>query len=232
MEVSTTTLPSATVGPAEAELERLQAEDAALGREFQGLFQHGTELRQNGATLDDIAPINERLCDIRSERIGLGYRILDLEEEAANERDGLTLLADGSYARVSANGKVISGYSWVSEWTDSDGTVYKDTPEDRDWRAERHKAAALAFQAKVTAGRVERAGRRTPGQPLPRRTPQARSPRPAARRATGRRSGQDPGDSDPEPAEPPLGWVDRAPVLWRLRAARCRLLEIRTGVDR
>lgn len=42
----------------------------------------------------------------------------------------------------------------------------------------------------------------------------------------------DPEDADPEPDPWALGFVDRAPLLWRVRALRCRLLEIREGVDR
>jgi hypothetical protein len=47
------------------------------------------------------------------------------------------------------------------------------------------------------------------------------------------------GGSEPPPAthwgqrDPwALSFVDRAPLLWRSRALRCRLLEIREGVDR
>lgn len=46
------------------------------------------------------------------------------------------------------------------------------------------------------------------------------------------RSGDSPGEGGPGGGAWPLSFVDRAPVLWRFRALRCRLLEIREGVDR
>jgi hypothetical protein len=67
--------------------------------------------------------------------------------------------------------------------------------------------------------------------------------RPAVRRerssSSSRSSGQDPGDGDdpPHPWRPrrdawALRWADRASLVWRFRAACCRLHEIREGVDR
>jgi hypothetical protein len=63
----------------------------------------------------------------------------------------------------------------------------------------------------------------------------AREHRPAAARRTSsssRTASQDPGDGDPEPADGPwaLSLVDRAPLLWRFRALRCRYMERREGV--
>jgi hypothetical protein len=54
----------------------------------------------------------------------------------------------------------------------------------------------------------------------------------AAARTTTPARGDPAEDDDPHDGPWALTWFDRAPVLWRLRAARCRLLEIRTGVDR
>jgi len=69
------------------------------------------------------------------------------------------------------------------------------------------------------------------------RTPVKRpsgSSRPRARRRT-RQTRTRAGPDDPdEPGEQPwaLSFVDRAPVLWRIRGLRCRLLELREGVSR
>lgn len=202
MKDETETANSPEPGPTAAELERLRADDAAITVEIQTLFAEGAELRENGATLDDLAPINLRLDQLAYQQRVLGRHIDQLEMDAENEKHGWTRVADGSYGKILPNGKVLSEYGGVSEFTDSDGTVHKETPEDRLRRAGRHRAAALAFQAKVASGRLARAGLRTPDQPLPRRTPQARTPRPAARRAAGVRSGCDPGD-DGESSEPP-----------------------------
>jgi hypothetical protein len=201
MKDKTETANSPEPGPAAAELERLRADDATISGEIQTLFAEGTELRENGATLDDLAPINLRLDQLAYQRRVLCRRIDQLELDAENEKHGWTTLQDGSHGKIQPNGKVLSTQTWVSEWTDSDGTVYRETREDQRRRAERHKATALAFQAKVASGRVERAGQRTPAQPLPRRTPQARSPRPSARRAACPTRG--PPDDDGESSEPP-----------------------------
>jgi hypothetical protein len=59
--------------------------------------------------------------------------------------------------RLMPNGQVQSGYCTLSEWTDSDGTVYTETAEDRRWQAEQHKTHVLAFKARVTDERLTRA---------------------------------------------------------------------------
>ena len=152
--------------------------------------------------------------------------------------DGWTPLSDGSYGQIRPNGQVLSGHGGVSEFTDSDGTVVREKPEDQRHKAEKHKSAVLAFKAHVTAERLMRV-RRVPA-------PAARPTRPGrvtiVRRArTTTTAAPTRGSPDDDPDEPgeqtwALTFVDRAPVFWRLRDARCRLLEmreaIRMGVDR
>jgi hypothetical protein len=189
-------------GPAAAELERLRAEDAAIGWEIQTLFAEGQQLRENGATDAELADINARLAELRRRRPEPS-RMVWLELAAENEKHGCTTLADGSVAKILPNGEVLSVQGGSVEWTDSDGAIYKATPADLRRRAVEHKATALAFQAQVTGERLSRTRTRMSCvASVPRRTPQARSPRPAARRAAGIRSGSDPGD-DGEPSEPP-----------------------------
>jgi hypothetical protein len=125
-ETATTSEP----GPAAAEFERVQAEDAAIGWEIQTLLAEGRELRKNAATNADLADINAKLEDLYCQRPAPSY--LDwLERAAENEKHGWTTLADGSVAKVQPNGKVLSVHGGLSEFTDSDGTVYKQTPDDR-----------------------------------------------------------------------------------------------------
>jgi hypothetical protein len=80
--------------------------------------------------------------------------------------------------------------------------------------------------------RVQRASARRGATIAPRPRPVA-TPRERRDASSSRTSGQDPG-GDPDPDDGPwaLSFVDRAPFLWRVRAFRCRLLEIRGGVDR
>jgi hypothetical protein len=113
-----------------------------------------------------------------------------------------------------------------------------DTPEEQRrigaqvWaeRIERPRAARRIQAAR----RVRRSGHQS--RPTrPRRVVVKRRVR-AARTTTPSRG--DPDDDPDESSEETwaLTFVDRAPVLWRFRAARCRLLEareaIRMGVDR
>jgi hypothetical protein len=94
--------------------------------------------------------------------------------------------------------------------------------------------------------RIERASQQHGAAPRP---SIGRAPRPAtnARRRGSRRGQRASSSSSDDPSDPPpsrrsrrdpwaLTLVDRAPVLWRFRAARSRLLEIREairmGVDR
>ena len=79
-----------------------------------------------------------------------------------------------------------------------------------------------------------------PTRPPLRTAPRSRgSGRPRVRRSALRSSARS-GDSGDEPGEGPeapgevwaVTWLDRLPVVWRLRDLRCRLLEIREGVDR
>lgn len=203
----------AKVGPAAAELERLREHDARLYDEFDRLWRDGTERRRNGATLEDIAPINERLTQLRSEQIGLGYRIQQLELDAENETHGWTRLPDGSSAKILPSGEVLSAYGGATEFTDGDGKVYTETAEDRRWKDERHKAVALAFKAKVTSERIALAWRRAPAvRPTrPGRVTVARRSRTSTRTTMPSRG--DPQD-DPE-SEPPAGPSPRFSRPWR-----------------
>jgi hypothetical protein len=151
-----------------------------------------------------------------------------------NEQYGWTRLPDGSGAKVLSNGVVRSSRSGLSEFTDSDGTVYTETAEDRRQQDERHRDHVLAFKAKVTNERLESARTRRPqraGRPTrPGRVTVVRRSKLSKRTSAPTRGSP---DDDPDPGEPwALTWVDRAPVVWRLRAAHCRLLELREGVDR
>jgi hypothetical protein len=166
---------------AAAELEWARTEEAEVREEFGRLFRYGTELREAGATLEDIAPINERLRELGFRSRLLGDRIRHLELAAENERHGWTTQEDGSVAKIDANGEVQSVQSSVSEWTDSDGAVYRETPEDRRHRAEEHKATVLAFKAGVTKQRLACAPTRRAAAPVVRvRRDRLRSSRPPA----------------------------------------------------
>jgi hypothetical protein len=107
------------------------------------------------------------------------------------------------------------------------------------------EAWARLIERPRAARRVEASRRRTPAPARPTRPGRVVVKRRAraARTTTPSR-----GDPDDDPDEPPghpwrswrdawaLTWAERQPVLWRFRAARCRLLEIREairlGVDR
>jgi hypothetical protein len=149
---------------------------------------------------------------------------------------------DGSLTRVLPNGKVISAHGGIEEFTDSDGTVYRTTPDDHRRRAEEHKTVVLAFKAKVTERRIA-ASRRTTGTPTATSTPRESRPAPSRKRSLARSSSKS-ADSGDDPDQPPghpwrprrdpwaLKWSERTPAVWRLGALRGRLLEIREGVDR
>ncbi len=83
------------------------------------------------------------------------------------------------------------------------------------------------------ARRVQAARRVAPVPPVQRMPGHSlAAPRERREASSSRTSGQDPGDGDPDDGPWALSLVDRAPFLWRLRTLRCRLLEIREGVDR
>ena len=101
-------------------------------------------------------------------------------------------------AKVGPNGKIISGMSWVSEFTDSDGQVY-NCPEPCPRKVQRHRSAVLAFKATVRDRWVARSRSvRRPQQP---RVRVGRTQRPRARRSTRRvtstRAGPDDGPGEP-----------------------------------
>lgn len=111
---------------------------------------------------------------------------------AANEALGWTILSDGNPAKVMPDGTIVSAIGGVTGWTDSDGTVYRDTPEDADYRQRRHTAAIATFKRSRQYRRAVAAHR------APRRTRMTGRSRPRGQRA--RRhvaratSSADPGD--------------------------------------
>jgi hypothetical protein len=192
-EVSTTTIDSAAV-----ELERLRAEDDAIAIDMSRLLAEGRKMREAGATDADLAEINAQLADLQWRRPAPS-RLVQLELDAANEKHGLTRLADGNYGKIGPNSEAQSGHGGLAEFTDSDGTVYTETAEDRDWRAERHKVAVTAFKARVTAERVARARRSRSKPTRTGRVTVANRARRTVRTAT-------PSRGDPD--DPDLPWQD------------------------
>jgi hypothetical protein len=83
--------------------------------------------------------------------------------------------------------------------------------------------------------RIETARRAAPAATRPTRPGRVTVKRRARASRTATPSRGDPDDGDPEPADGSLWaltFVDRAPVLWRCRAAHCRYMEWREGVVR
>jgi hypothetical protein len=81
------------------------------------------------------------------------------------------------------------------------------------------------------ARRIETARRVAPAATRPTRPGRVTVKRRARAARTTTPSRGDP-DDDPDEQTWALTFVDRAPVLWRFRAARCRYMEWREGVDR
>jgi hypothetical protein len=108
------------------------------------------------------------------------------------------------------------------------------TPEERERIADQLWVEDI--ERPRATRRVQTARMKVPAPPVQRaRARELAAPRERRDSSSSRSSGQDPGgDSDPEQDDGPwaLGFVDRAPFLWRFRHLRCRLLEIREGVDR
>jgi hypothetical protein len=97
-------------------------------------------------------------------------------------------------------------------------------PSFDDWIKGRNRVLSTPARRPRTVAAIVPRGARTQAAPRERRES-----------SSSRSSGQDPGDDpDPEQDDRPwaLGFVDRAPFLWRIRAVRCRLLELIAGVER
>jgi hypothetical protein len=127
----------------------------------------------------------------------------------ANEANGWTILDDGTPAKVLANGEVISSYGWVSEFTDSDGTVYKSDGPDEEWKR-RHQRYAQGFGDRVRGERLAAARRHA--DRTGRTRSRTREHRPATTRRTASSSttsGTDPGDPDGESPAPAILRVRR-----------------------
>ena len=110
------------------------------------------------------------------------------------------------------------------------------TPEERE-------RLAGEFFYRLRAGRrLQKVRRKAPTPPVQRVAARTQAaPRERRDSSSSRSSGQDPGESGDEPPGHPwrsrrdpwaLTWADRAPLIWRLAAARCCLHEIRQGVRR
>jgi hypothetical protein len=99
--------------------------------------------------------------------------------------------------------------------------------ERKDGLARQHRRSAWMIRRHVNARRSTRFS-------FCRTAPRARGAGRPARRTT--RTSRGSPDDDPGEPEPPaaggfrLNLVDRAPLLWRVRAARCRLHELLEGV--
>jgi hypothetical protein len=139
----------------------------------------------------------------------------DLRRELARyvpDEHGNYALPDGGHAHVQPNGRVISGYSYVSEFEDSDGRTYTLAGPDDQWQV-RHRGHVQALSARVRAEQVARSRRRelSPVAQVAARGARAREYRPAAARraaSSSRTSSQDPGASDPDlPAGPSWRWA-------------------------
>ncbi len=142
------------------------------------------------------------LLDRLTYEMRLVRRTLDQVRENQSARaEGWTVIEDGSWAKVSPDGRVIStpGMGHVARW---------QLPSE-----ERRRAAVAKFKEQQAslkeqeATRSHRAAKTVPGaRPRVRTRCRARAPRRAtrssARRASGVRSGADPGD--PHPGSPPL----------------------------
>jgi hypothetical protein len=90
---------------------------------------------------------------------------------------------------------------------------------------------AEAIERPRAARRIETARRVAPAATRPTRPGRVTVKRRARAARTTTPSRGDP-DDDPDEQTWALTFVDRAPVLWRFRAARCRYMEWREGVDR
>jgi hypothetical protein len=101
------------------------------------------------------------------------------------------------------------------------------------------RAWANAVERPRAARRIGTARMHSPAQRRPTRPGRVVV---ARRTRTSTKTAPTRGDPDDDPSEPPghpwqrdpwqLTWAERVPVVWRFRAARCRLLEIREGVSR
>ena len=145
-----------------------------------------------------------------------------------------------------SGGPVRDEHGKVRRWTDCTQAERETVEAEADaagWEAIEEadrRAIEQANQRREETFRSSRPGlvRRSPLGPrlrARRKSPGSRSPRPKAtpaRRDGSSRDGpSDLGDGEPEHGPPPggfpLNFVDRAPVLWRGRALRCRFCEWR-----
>jgi hypothetical protein len=169
---------------------------------------------------------------------------LDLARLSFDPKTGVleVLNADGS--------EVLSKHT-ASELTNGPArTLFEQLPDNltvlvaqaahRQQRAREHQARLAALRVKAER-RVEDARRHRSAPPPVMAAPVA--PLGAARERREQRSasrtsrGSPDDDGESSEADPPLGgfrlnFVDRAPALWRLRAVRCRLLELVEGAER
>lgn len=128
--------------------------------------------------------------------------------------------------------EAIAEISWALS-TNKPVTIAEDAPKELHKLARLFRARRRVFPKPLpwrprTTARPRASGARPSVRPVRVATPRERRDA-----SSSRSSGRDPGaDGDPEPDPWALSLVDRAPFLWRIRALRCRLLEIREGVDR
>ena len=204
MKTATGHTPSKASEPVEfsaaERLARARADDVELVQAIRDLETRARGLHD--ASEEIKAQTNAEYAELRTRHLWLGDRIRDLELAEENERHGWTTLKDGSLAKILPNGQVLSSQCGVAEFTDSDGQVYRETPEDRRRRGEQHKATVLAFKAKAIYRRLERAPTRRGAAPVAKPTRAGRITVAGRARATVRSAAPtrgDPDDPDPEP---------------------------------
>jgi hypothetical protein len=194
-----------------AVLELAQEKQLELQREFAELTA-GHELRTMASSeleelrrtwTPDKARLTEQITELREQLRGWGFIEDQVRGFAANEAHGWDILPDGTCAKVQENGKVLSAHGYVSEFTDSDGTVYASDGPDQRW-IRRHQRHVREFGDRVRGERLATARQIAP---IGARRRGRREHRPGSTRRTASSSSTssaDPGDPDPEP-EPPGG---------------------------
>jgi hypothetical protein len=181
----------------------LQREFAILtaGHEVRRMSNHEREALRRTWTPEKIR-LNEQIAELDRQIREWDHHADYAERYAANEALGWTILPDGTSAKVLDNGHVISSYGWMSEFTDSDGTLYKSDGPDEQWKR-RHQHYAQGFGGRVRGERLATARRHA--DRTGRTRSRTREHRPATTRRTASSSttsSQDPGASDSE-SEPP-----------------------------